>query len=470
MVWIYLGGIRFLGFLFSLSSTAIVLNLLQTNNAMSSPHGKNALGILIFQDIIVVPMMLLTPILAGQGGNLELALLALFLKSILVVLGTYISARFIAPKLLFLIARTKNKELFLMFTIALCFVISYLSSQMGLSLALGAFLAGLIISESDYSQQVISAILPFREFFGSFFYVSIGMLMDVSFFIQHFLPIIGIALLVFVLKSLIALLAALVLKYNIRTSILTGLMLFQVGEFAFILSKVGIQYGVLTPIANQYFLSISILTMLFTPFIINHSHAICNWILLRFPSKTNPSIALLDEEKKMIEEDRNNHLIIIGYGMNGKNLALAAKKSGIDYVILEINAETVKRERALGEPILFGYAVHEHILETVAFEKARVVVIAISDPQASKAILVKIRSLSTNIHVLVRTRYVSEIAPLLALGANEVIPEEFETSIEIFSRVLGNYLIPLDEIEQISNAIRSNNYEIFHHSKFNLFK
>lgn len=460
----------FLGFLFSLSSTAIVLNLLQTNNAMSSPHGKNALGILIFQDIIVVPMMLVTPILAGQGGNLELALTALIIKSILVIVGTYISARFLAPKLLFLIARTKNKELFLMFTIALCFVISYLCSQMGLSLALGAFLAGLIISESDYSQQATSAILPFREFFGCFFYVSIGMLMDVSFFILHFLPIIGIALLVLMLKSFIALLAALVLKNNIRTSILTGLMLFQVGEFAFILSKVGIQFGILTPIANQYFLSISILTMLFTPFIINHSHAICNWILLRFPYITNPSIGLLNEEKKLLEEDLNNHLIIIGYGMNGKNLALAAKKSGIDYVILEINAETVKRERALGEPILFGDAVHEHILETVALEKARVVVIAISDPQASKAILVKIRSLSATVHVLVRTRYVSEMEPLLALGANEVIPEEFETSIEIFTRVLGNYLITTDEIEQISNAIRSNNYEIFQHSKFKLFK
>lgn len=458
----------FLGFLFSLSSTAIVLNILQSRNEISSPHGKNALGILIFQDIIVVPMMLVTPLLAGQGGNLWLELLFLLGKSVLVVLGTYVSARYLAPKLLYIIARTRNKELFLMFTIAMCFVISFFTAQAGLSLALGAFLAGLIISESDYSHQATSTILPFREFFSSFFYVSIGMLMDVTFFMDHFLIIIGIAILVFVVKSLVALLAAVVLKYNIRTAILTGLTLFQIGEFAFILSKVGIQYGILTPVANQYFLSISIITMLFTPFIMNNSGLFSNWFIHKFYPKRKLGSALSDEDKNVLATERNNHLIIIGYGMNGKNLALAAKKTGIDYVILEINAETVKRERAQGEPIIYGDAVHEHILETVGLEQARVVVIAISDPQASKAILVKIRELSSTVYVLVRTRYVSEIEPLLALGADEVIPEEFETSIEIFSRVLGNYLIPIDEIEQISDSIRSNNYDIFNKAAISL--
>jgi len=451
----------FLGFLFSLSSTAIVLNILQSNNAISSPHGKNALGILIFQDIIVVPMMLVTPILAGQGGELGLELLALLLKSILVVAGTYISARFIAPKILFVIARTKNKELFLMFTIAMCFVISYLTSQAGLSLALGAFLAGLIISESDYSHQATSTILPFREFFSSFFYVSIGMLMDVSFFMDHVLVIVFVAILVFIFKAGIALLATKVLKYNIRTALLTGFTLFQIGEFAFILSKVGIQYGILTPVANQYFLSISILTMLFTPFIINNSGKMSSWFIKHFYKDKTLAKSLEEGAEPMVEAERNNHLIIIGYGMNGKNLALAAKKTGIDYVILEINAETVKKEHENGEPILYGDAVHEHILDTVSLEKARVVVIAISDPQASKAILVKIRALSASVFVLVRTRYVAEIEPLLALGADEVIPEEFETSIEIFSRVLNNYLIPIDEIEQITDSIRSDNYSIF---------
>ncbi len=456
----------FLGFLFSLSSTAIVLNILQSRNEISTPHGKNALGILIFQDIIVVPMMLVTPILAGQGGNLWMELLILLSKSILVVLGTYISARYLAPKLLYIIARTKNKELFLMFTIALCFVISYLTAQAGLSLALGAFLAGLIISESDYNHQATSTILPFREFFSSFFYVSIGMLMDITFLLDHFIVIIGVAILVFTVKTIIALLAAVVLKYNIRTAILTGLTLFQIGEFAFILSKVGIQYGILTPVANQYFLSISILTMLFTPFIMNNSEVFSNWFIHTFYPNRKLGSALKD--KKVTNTERKNHLIVIGYGMNGKNLALAAKKTGIEYIILEINAETVKREKANGEPIIYGDAVHEHILETVGLEDARVVVIAISDPQASKAILVKIRELSSTVYVLVRTRYVSEIEPLLALGADEVIPEEFETSIEIFSRVLENYHVPVDEIEQISDSIRLNNYEVFNNPDFNL--
>jgi CPA2 family monovalent cation:H+ antiporter-2 len=451
----------FLGFLFSLSSTAIVLNILQSRNEISSPHGKNALGILIFQDIIVVPMMLVTPILAGERGNLGFELLTLLIKSIIVVAGTYFAARFVAPKVLYTIARTKNRELFLMFTIAMCVLISYLTSLAGLSLALGAFLAGLIISESDYSHQATSTMLPFREFFSSFFYVSIGMLMDVSFFFEHYAIIIGIAILVFIVKSSITLLAISILKYNIRTALLSGFAIFQIGEFAFILSKVGIKNGILTPEANQYFLSISIFTMLFTPFVINNSEKLSSWII-KFLYKDKSTLKKLNSTNHSVKkESKSNHLIIIGYGMNGKNLSLAAKQTGIDYVILEINAETVKRERANGEPIIFGDAVHEHILETVCLEDARVVVIAISDPQASKAILAKIRTLTTVVFVIVRTRYVSEIEPLLALGADEVIPEEFETSIEIFSRVLGNYLIPIDEIEQISDSIRSNNYSIF---------
>jgi len=160
----------FVGFLFSLSSTAIVLKILQERNEISAPHGRNALGILIFQDIIVVPMMLVTPILAGQSTNLVVSISELLIKSVLVVIGTYISAKYIVPRFLYLIAKTNSKELFLLATITLCFAVAYITSSAGLSLALGAFIAGLIISESDYSHQATGTILPFRELFTSFFF------------------------------------------------------------------------------------------------------------------------------------------------------------------------------------------------------------------------------------------------------------------------------------------------------------
>ncbi len=264
----------FVGFLFSLSSTAIVLKILQDRNEISAPHGRNALGILIFQDIIVVPMLLVTPIMAGQSDDIGMAVLTLLIKSGLVIVITYISARYLVPRLMHLIARTQNKELFLLTTIAICIAITFLTSEAGLSLALGAFLAGLIISESEYSHQATGTILPFRELFTSIFFISIGMLLDLQFFIKNALVVLPLVLAVFILKGTIASLATAILKYPPRTVLLTGLALFQIGEFAFILSKVGIESGLLSVEMNQYFLSVSIVTMLFTPFVIQYSEKI----------------------------------------------------------------------------------------------------------------------------------------------------------------------------------------------------
>jgi CPA2 family monovalent cation:H+ antiporter-2 len=190
----------FVGFLFSLSSTAIVLKILQDRNEISAPHGRNALGILIFQDIIVVPMLLVTPIMAGQSDDIGMAVLTLLIKSGLVIVITYISARYLVPRLMHLIARTQNKELFLLTTIAICIAITFLTSEAGLSLALGAFLAGLIISESEYSHQATGTILPFRELFTSIFFISIGMLLDLQFFMENALVVLPLVIAVFILK------------------------------------------------------------------------------------------------------------------------------------------------------------------------------------------------------------------------------------------------------------------------------
>ena len=175
----------FTGFLVSLSSTAIVLKILQDRDEISAPHGRNALGILIFQDIIVIPMILVTPILAGETTNVGLSLLELLGKSALIILITLVSARYIVPRLMHFIARTRSKELFLLTTLALCFAVAFLTSEAGLSLALGAFLAGLVISESEYSHQATSTILPFKELFTSFFFISIGMMLNIGFFVGN---------------------------------------------------------------------------------------------------------------------------------------------------------------------------------------------------------------------------------------------------------------------------------------------
>lgn len=452
----------FIGFLFSLSSTAIVLKILQDRNEISSPHGRTALGLLIFQDIIVVPMMLFTPLLAGNSTDLANEILILLLKSGLIVVLTYLAARYIVPRAMYLIAKTKSKELFLLTTITLCFTVAFLTASAGLSLALGAFLAGLIISESEYSYQATSTILPFRELFISFFFISIGMLLNLDFFVQNIAMVLTLVLIVFVLKGTIIAVVTALLKYPLRTVLLTGLALFQVGEFSFILSRIGIEYGLLSPEMNQYFLSVSVLSMLLTPIVIIFSERLSSFILnspLHTPWKViikNPKI-----EDRSTLKDFENHLLIIGYGINGRNLAKAARYAKIPYVILELNAQIVRIERTKGEPIYYGDAIHEHILERLKVKKARVVVVAISDPSATKIIISHIRHLSPSVYILVRTRYVKEIESLLALGADEVIPEEFETSVEMFSRVLANYLVPIDELENLVDKIRADNYEMF---------
>jgi CPA2 family monovalent cation:H+ antiporter-2 len=452
----------FVGFLFSLSSTAIVLKTLQDRQEISAPHARNALAILIFQDIIVVPMMLITPLMAGESTNIVLSILELVGKSIALLILTYVSAKFIVPKLMHAVAKTNSKELFLLVTFTLCFAIAFFTSEAGLSLALGAFIAGLIVSESEYSHQATSIILPFRELFTSFFFVSVGMLLDLDFFFSNIPVILLLVFLVFIVKSTLAGFAVAMLKYPPRTVILTGLSLFQVGEFAFILSKVGISYNLLSAATNQYFLAVSIVSMILTPFVIIYSEGIARG-LIKLMNKVGLLSKITPDLTDTTVRDLNleNHLVIIGYGVNGSNLAKAAASSKIPFVVIEMNAETVKREKKKGLPILFGDASQDHILETVQLHQARASVIAISDSAATKTIIKNIRSHSNSLYLMVRTRYVRDTSELLALGADEVIPEEFETSVKIFTHVLQNFLVPEDDIDQIIDRIRADNYQLF---------
>lgn len=452
----------FVGFLFSLSSTAIVLKTFQDRNEITSPHGRNALAILIFQDIIIVPMMLITPLIAGESSNLSLSILTLILKSVVVIIITIVSARYLVPRVMHMIARTRSKELFLLVTITLCFAVAFLTSEAGLSLALGAFLAGLIISESEYSSQATSIILPFRELFTSFFFVSVGMLLNLAFFMNNIGIILLLVVVVFIVKSFIASLAIAILKYPPRTVLLTGLSLFQVGEFAFILSKFGIEYGLINQETNQYFLAISIVSMLLTPFVILFSERIAkkfSGITQSF--RLNSSLQTKDKTSYLDAPKMSNHVVIIGYGINGRNLAKATHSYNIPYIVVELNADTVKQEKNKGIPIIFGDATQPHIMEAVNLSEARAAVIAISDSYAIKTIIRNIRSISDSVYLVVRTRFVKDTNEIIALGANEVIPEEFETSIQIFYRVLQNFFIPEDEIELYIKKLRADNYEVF---------
>jgi len=453
------GNSIFIGFLISLSSTAIVLKLLQERGEVDSPHGRTALGILIFQDIIVVPMILVTPLLAGATGNTGESVLVLIAKGIGIIGLVIVSAKWIVPRVLYQIARTRSQELFLLSIIVICLAVAWATSSAGLSLALGAFLAGLSISESEYSYQALGNILPFRDVFTPFFFVSIGMLLDVGFLFRQPGSIALIALSVLVLKSIIACFATVLLGFPFRSSILVGLALGQVGEFSFILSKTGVEHGLLAGNIYQIFLAFSILSMAATPFIIALAPTLADTILrLPVPKRLVLGIYPISETKVV---DRKDHLIIIGFGVNGKNVSRAARFAGIPYTIIEMNPATVRSEQAKGEPIYYGDATQETVLQKANIKNTRIVVVAINDPTATRRITEVVRRISPKVHLIVRTRYLQEMKPLYELGASEVIPEEFETSIEIFTRVLTKYLIPRDEIERIVAEMRADGYEMF---------
>ena len=308
----------FAGFLFSLSSTAIVMKVLQEKGEVHSPHGKIALAILIFQDIIVVPMMLAAPLMAGKSANIGAELAWMLAKAAGVIAVVLLAARYITPTLLYQVAKTKNKELFLMTILVICFSAAFLTSFAGLSLALGAFIAGLVISESEYSHQATGNILPFREVFASIFFISIGMLLDLRFLVNHLPVILGLTAAVLAGKFLAASAAGLVLKYPARVAFQGGLALFQVGEFAFILSRVGLDNGLINPEVNQYFLSISIISMAVTPFVLPRSESIaCRILNLPITQRLN---ALGQKYNPLTNEadirDMEDHLVIIGYGIN----------------------------------------------------------------------------------------------------------------------------------------------------------
>jgi CPA2 family monovalent cation:H+ antiporter-2 len=445
----------FFGFLYALSSTAIVLKLLTERGEIDSPHGHTMVGILIFQDLCIVPLMLLIPVLSGNGINL-IDVAVKMGKAIAIIAVVLLSARWIVPSLLHEVVRTKSRELFLTTIILLCLGIALLTSRFGLSLALGAFLAGLIISESEYAHQAISDILPFKDSFMGLFFVSIGMLMNTSFVFENIMRISEVVIFILVLKIITGTISGLFIGNPLRTSIYSGLGLAQIGEFSFVLAVAGKASGLISEEFYQIFLSASVVTMILTPVMIKISPVVSEWIT------TRPVMKKISKRRKsesdVITRKKHDHVIIIGFGLNGRNLATVLKEAEIPYVVLEMNSDTVREMKKKGEQIFYGDGTSQEILLKLGIERARLLVIAISDPVSTRRIVSIARQLNKQLYIIVRTRYLVEVEDLKSLGADEVIPEEFETSIEIFSRVLHQYNFPRNVILEMIEKIRSNNY------------
>ncbi len=451
----------FWGCLLSLSSTAIVLKALAERGESDSLHGRATVGILIFQDLAVVPMMLLLPLLANPSDSVRPEVLLPLAKSVVLVGALMAAAWYVVPQLLEQIVRSRSRELFLLTIIVLCLGIAWLTSLSGLSLALGAFIAGLVISESEYSHQAMAEVLPFRDSFNSLFFVSIGMLMDARVLASH--PVLVVTLIVAVLigKFVTGAIPVMASGYPLRAGILAGISLAQVGEFSFVLAQQGEQTGLLVGEPYQVFLAVSVLTMVITPLLMQGAPHLARRVeavqrLRRWYSDKTP--AQVQQESRHLKI--KDHVIVMGYGLSGRNLVRVLEETEIPYLALDLDGDTVRRESQNGVKIIYGDATNPSVLHHVRIDDARVLVVAISDPFAARRAVQIARGINPDLHIIVRTRYLREMEDLHQLGADEVVPEEFETSIEIFALVLQTYKMPQSVIVQKAEQVRKEGYAL----------
>jgi monovalent cation:H+ antiporter-2, CPA2 family len=449
----------FVGFLTALSSTAVVLKLLQERSELTSYYGRTIVGILIFQDIILVPLLLFTPMLGGNSVNIGNDLLMLLLKTLGIIVFIYVGNRWLMPRLLHAIALTRSQELFLMSILLICLAVALLTQELGMSVAFGAFLAGLMISDSEYSQSAFGNLMPFKAVFTSFFFVSIGMLLDVDFVVSHPWLVITTVLLVILLKTIVAGFTAFVLGHTFFGTVVVGLSLAQVGEFSFILAGVGLTYEIITPYHFQLFLTVAITSMALSPLLIQISRPLANLILkLPLPQYL---VEGLFPVKQVEMPEMKNHVVVIGKDSRAINLTAMIKTMELPFTSVIFDPELARRQIENGNLAVFGDAVDEPVLRKAYAHTSEMIIISVGDPIIAMAIIERVRSMNKHAFIIARTKHVTDIEDLYRIGASQVIPEEFETAIDFFERILGKYLIPRMEIERALARIREDNYGIF---------
>lgn len=453
------GSAVFIGFLTALSSTALVLKILQEKGEVTSNYGRTVVGILIFQDIILIPLILLTPMLGGQTADIGVKLLGMGSKSLFMIGLVYVGNRWIMPRVLHLIALTKNQELFLMSILLVCLAVALLTSEMGMSLAFGAFLGGLMISRSEYSEDAFSHLIPFKDTFTSFFFVSVGMLLDLSFFANNILIVLATVVLVIAIKTVVAGGTAFVLGHTFRGTIMVGLAMAQIGEFSFILAKIGQTYQILTDYYYQLFLSVTIVSMAVSPFLMMVAKPAAN-LLLKLPIPEFLIKGLFPLQEVEVPK-MQNHIVFIGKDSRSLNLSRMSHQMKLPYVSIVFDPASARARQAKGEMVVYGDALNEPILRKAYVETAEIVVISIGDAITALGVIEQVRLLNKHAFIMVRSKHVSDIEDLYEMGADQVIPEEFETAIELFERILKKLLVPKGEIEEAISHIRDDNYGIF---------
>jgi CPA2 family monovalent cation:H+ antiporter-2 len=438
-----------IGFLLSLSSTAIVFKMFAQSGQIDSPQGNVATGILLFQDLMLVPMMLLTPALARPGEQVLGAVGVALMQAVIAVGGLLLVARTILPRALALMARAGTIEIFPLVALVIAFGTALGAAQIGLSLPLGAFLAGLALSASPYAHQVFAELLPLRDAFVAIFFTSIGMLLEPSVIAASpgLLASMGLGL---VIKALLIAAIVAALWRSLRLALYTGLALAQIGEFAFVLAREGAAHGLVTPEVEQAFIGSAILSMAATPLLIMAAKRLG---LMGASARGVPTSSQL-----------RDHVLVIGYGVTGQAVGRVLHEMGLSFAAVDMLPEPVAHGQRQALPVRFGDATRRAVLDEMGAPLARAAVVALGDPLATRRVVSSLRQANPNMRILVRVQRVREMDEISQLGADEVIPSELETSIELVVRLLTHFGVPRHIVRVQESIIRLHHYQALRES------
>lgn len=445
----------FFGLVVALSSTAIVLRALDARGEIDAPHGRFIVGALIFQDLLVVPLTLFVPLLAGEGDDVARELAIAVAKAIGVMVAAAVAARFVIPQFFKLVDQTGSREVFLLAVLSVGIGLAWAMSEVGLSFALGAFIAGLLLADTDYSHRAVTDVIPLRDTFTSIFFISLGMLFNPMVLIDE--PVL-VALIVIGLllgKGVIASLSAIAMRYPARASWEVGINLAQFGEFGFIVLTLGLEAGLATDAEVETLVSAGVLSM------------VLSRLAMEFAPKLRAGEAMLRPLERLMRtpgidepepEHRalTDHVVVVGYGVAGRLLVSSLADAEVPHIVLELNADRVRDARATGAPIYYGDITSPEALHYAQVPYAKALVLLINDPNAARRAVSAARVVCPVTPIFVRTRYLADSAELRTLGADVVVAEELEGGTEMAAHVLHQTgMAELDVRTHVARALDS---------------
>ncbi len=446
-----------IGGILALSSTAIVIRQLSDSGAIKRKSGQISVAVLLFQDVAVVPLLIIVPLLAQNGSSsMLLELLWALVKGVFVVSILLLVGKWLLPRLFNIIAKVRTDELFVLTTLLVTLLASALTQWFGLSMALGAFLAGMMLGESQYKHQLEADIRPYRDILLGLFFVTVGMKLDINILVSAPLTILAVLITFMLIKIAIVKILAERAGEAKKDAWASAFMLAQMGEFGFVLIALATQLNILPLETASILLVTGVVSMAITPYMVDHAR---RWgIAIAHEKQEIPEIG--DEQIKT--EYLENHVIICGFGRVGQTVSRFLKQEGIDFIAIDIDPLRAKEAREAGEKVLFGTSRQTELLKAANIDKARLVVIAFGEDKQSMEVIQRVRFLAPNVQILVRTRNDDNLEQLKAAGANEVVPESLEGSLMLVSQVLSLTGVPFSRIIRRVQKERKEHYNHLH--------